>query len=107
MDVTSVALPRDNANNRQLEAALWKAMSEAPDRDILAPSEWRSEATSGRPGAHTAVASRPPAEPTADEIRAALASVGGSVGKAARNLGLSSRFALYRLMKKHGIEGVE
>jgi len=95
------------ANTRQLEAALWKAMSEAPDRDVLAPSEWRSEATAGRPGAPAAVAPRPPAEPTADEIRAALASVGGSVGKAARNLGLSSRFALYRLMKKHGIEGAE
>jgi len=31
--------------------------------------------------------------------------VGGSVGKAARNLGLSNRFVLYRLMKKHGVEG--
>jgi DNA-binding NtrC family response regulator len=43
------------------------------------------------------------AEPGRDEIEAALASVSGSATKAAERLGLPNRFALYRLMKKHGI----
>jgi two-component system nitrogen regulation response regulator GlnG/two-component system response regulator HydG len=43
------------------------------------------------------------AEPSAEQIRDALGAVGGSIGKAAGILGLSNRFALYRLMKKHGI----
>jgi two-component system nitrogen regulation response regulator GlnG/two-component system response regulator HydG len=56
-----------------------------------------------RAGASAAGSPRPPSEPSADDIRAALDSVGGSVGKAARILGLTSRFALYRLMKKHAV----
>jgi DNA-binding NtrC family response regulator len=87
------------ANARDLEAALWKGMSEATADQIKAPR-------AGEP-----VAARPPtvrrpgpvSEPTASEIRAALKTAGGSVGKAARTLGLSSRFALYRLMRKHSI----
>jgi DNA-binding NtrC family response regulator len=42
-------------------------------------------------------------EPSADHIREALKGAGGRLGQAARVLGLSNRFALYRLMKKHGI----
>ena len=44
-------------------------------------------------------------EPTLESIRAALAKAKGSVTRAAKTLGLSSRYALYRLMKKHGLEG--
>ena len=33
-----------------------------------------------------------------------LAAADGNLSKAARALGLSSRYALYRLMKKHGID---
>ena len=43
-------------------------------------------------------------EPGADEIRGALKQADGRVAEAARTLGLSSRYALYRLLKKHGID---
>ena len=43
------------------------------------------------------------AEPTAEQIREVLRTSGGQVTEAARALGMSSRFALYRLMKKLGI----
>jgi 3-deoxy-7-phosphoheptulonate synthase len=39
-----------------------------------------------------------------EEIREALRAQHGRVTHAARQLGLSSRYALYRLMKKHGID---
>jgi two-component system nitrogen regulation response regulator GlnG/two-component system response regulator HydG len=90
-------------NTRQLEAVIWKAMSDAPGNEICPPPEWRNGPASALPGAADGAPSRPAAEPSVDDIRAALAAVGGSVGKAARVLGLPSRFALYRLMKKQGI----
>jgi transcriptional regulator of acetoin/glycerol metabolism len=47
----------------------------------------------------------PPAAavPTAAEVREALKST-KSTAEAAKRLGVASRFALYRLMKKYGIE---
>lgn len=90
-------------NTRQLDAMLWKAMSEASDREIALPRDWRSE--SRDPVRASAAIDFRLREPSADEIRSALAAVGGGVGKAARALGLSNRFALYRLMKRHGIGG--
>jgi len=42
-------------------------------------------------------------EPTADDITNTLARESGSITRTARALGLSSRYALYRLMKKYGI----
>ncbi|HHO53845.1 MAG TPA: hypothetical protein ENK18_23985 [Deltaproteobacteria bacterium] len=50
-----------------------------------------------------APAAVPTMELTAEVIGAALDEVGGSVTRAAEALGLSSRYALYRLMKRHGI----
>ena len=46
-------------------------------------------------------------EPDESAIRAALAECDGNVTGAAKRLGLKNRFALYRLMKRHGIEGAE
>ncbi len=90
-----------DTNVRQLDAALWKAMSEALGSDIGAPvgslPEGRSTPALSR------ASSRPRAEPQVDQIRAALAASEGSVDKAARDLGVS-RFALYRLMKKHRLK---
>jgi two-component system nitrogen regulation response regulator GlnG/two-component system response regulator HydG len=95
------------ANTRELEAILWKGMSEAPGAEISPPSEWRSEsrASGAAAGARAAPPLRSDVEPSADDIRAALSAVGGSVGKAARLLGLPSRFALYRLMRKLRVGG--
>ncbi len=50
------------------------------------------------------VAASVEAEPTAEAIQAALEQAGGSRAKAARSLGLSSRFVLYRLMKRYGLD---
>jgi transcriptional regulator of acetoin/glycerol metabolism len=38
-------------------------------------------------------------------VRASLAEHGGNVVRTAQALGLTSRYVLYRLMRKHGIEG--
>jgi hypothetical protein len=48
----------------------------------------------------------PTQPPTAQEIRKVL-SAGGSLAESAARLGLPSRFALYRLLKKHGIASTE
>jgi len=48
----------------------------------------------------------PTQAPTAQEIRKAL-SAGGSLTETAARLGLPSRYALYRLLKKHGIATTE
>jgi transcriptional regulator of acetoin/glycerol metabolism len=43
-------------------------------------------------------------EPTADELRAIVAEHGGNLVRASKALGLPSRYALYRLLRKHGID---
>jgi transcriptional regulator of acetoin/glycerol metabolism len=42
--------------------------------------------------------------PTLDDLRASLAAAEGNLSRTARALGLPSRYALYRLMRKHGID---
>ena len=93
-------------NVRELEAALWKAMSEACDNDIDAPLDWPNESTTASSPAQQ-TSPPPPVDPVAEQIRVALDAANGSVEKAARALGLSNRFALYRLMKKHGVGEAE
>ncbi len=88
-------------NARELEAVLWKAMSEATGGDLGPPTGWASESGSA-PERPAKVGSRTAVDPSIEQIRDALGAAGGSVEKAARALGLS-RFALYRLVKKHGL----
>ncbi len=80
------------AHVRELDALLWRAMAESAKDVAEVPSEMR---LSG---------SYEPLEPSADQVRAILGEEKGNITRAARALGLSSRFALYRLMKKYGIE---
>jgi DNA-binding NtrC family response regulator len=93
-------------NMRSLEALLWRAMAASPGDTILhTPSLFEREAPPSR--APEAAASAPRArnpEPGALEIREALRAAGGNVALAAKALGLSSRYALYRLLVKLGIE---
>ena len=79
-------------NVRELEALLWRAMAGSHGDTVVFTDELRKESR-GRA-----------VEPSAGDVRAAIARADGSVQKAARALGMKSRFALYRLMKKHGIE---
>ncbi|MGA2450421.1 MAG: sigma 54-interacting transcriptional regulator [Polyangiaceae bacterium] len=92
------------SNVRGLEALLWSCVAESPGDTIELASALRSSipSTPSPP-----VETRPAAEPTAEDVRQALQREDGSVTRAARALGLSSRYALYRLMKKHGLETSE
>jgi transcriptional regulator of acetoin/glycerol metabolism len=56
----------------------------------------RSEGGSGQ-------AETPQGDISRRDIEAALAKMGGKVTRAARLLGLKNRYALYRLMARHGI----
>jgi two-component system nitrogen regulation response regulator GlnG/two-component system response regulator HydG len=81
---------------RELERLVWLAISTSRDGYLARTREVEAQL-------------RLPSddgELTPDAIRAALAEQGGSVTKAAKRLGLKNRFALYRLMKEHKIEGV-
>ena len=96
---------------RELDTMLWRAMSESTGDAI----EWHRGAAASEPvrppSSPDELASRPEAtkaaaapEPDEAEIRARLGEHRGNVARAARALGLSSRYVLYRLMRKHGIE---
>jgi two-component system nitrogen regulation response regulator GlnG/two-component system response regulator HydG len=93
-------------NVRELDALILDALHEGPagNGEIGLPANRRalSRAKAAQPA--PAPSREPKAEPTADDIRAALGEASGNVTRAAKALGLSSRYALYRLMQRHGIE---
>ena len=77
---------------RELDALLWRAMTESPGDVVTLPAELR---------APLAPPPRPPGEdPTAEAIRASACAHGGNLAEVARALGLPSRYALYRLLKR-------
>jgi two-component system nitrogen regulation response regulator GlnG/two-component system response regulator HydG len=83
---------------RELEKLLWRAVSTSRDTFVGLTPEVSAElrlppasATSGE-------------DASAEEIRAALAATSGNVTRTAEKLGLKNRYALYRLLKRHGIE---
>jgi two-component system response regulator HydG len=79
------------ANARDVEAALWSAIA-ASTSDRLEPAPTPRNKLAPRKAGFGP-----------DEIRAALEGRDGSIALAAEDLGLPNRFALYRLMKKHGL----
>jgi two-component system nitrogen regulation response regulator GlnG/two-component system response regulator HydG len=87
---------------RELERLLWLAVSSsrshflAPTPEVLAELQRKHPEP---PGA------RPAAELDRETIERALEASAGNVTEAAKSLGMSSRFALYRLMRRHGIRG--
>lgn len=86
-------------NVRALEAILWQAIAESRGDRVAAPasrvSTKKSRVVAQAEGSQA---------PSVEEIRTALAEHGGSIPRAARALGLPSRFALNRLVKHHGID---
>jgi len=96
-------------NVREMEAILWRAMGASPGEAIT----WRPGAAAAAEITETAEAAEPaesaesaaPAQLSAAQVRASLAEHGGNIVRAAQSLGLTSRYVLYRLMRKHGIEG--
>jgi two-component system nitrogen regulation response regulator GlnG/two-component system response regulator HydG len=79
---------------RELERLLWRAMTTSPGGVITRPAEPQERPTT--PARDVA--------PTAEEILRAVEEHGGNLASAARALGLPSRYALYRLLRRHGIE---
>jgi two-component system nitrogen regulation response regulator GlnG/two-component system response regulator HydG len=85
--------PRGNL--RGLRNLLWSALSRTEHDSLELPSN------AGAPGDPEADAPDPTG---AERIQQALSTHDGSLERTWRALGLSSRFALMRLMKKHGIQ---
>lgn len=89
-------------NVRELERLLWLGMSTSRGSFIDLTDEVNQELRDAR----TPRQKRPSAElreapgPTPEQVAQALAAAGGSKTEAARLLGLKSRYALYRLLKK-------
>jgi two-component system nitrogen regulation response regulator GlnG/two-component system response regulator HydG len=84
---------------RDLDQMLWRAMSTSRG-GVIEDTQEVQEAFPVPTGSAAGVR----VEPSADEIREALRSQDGNVTQAARVLGLPSRFVLYRLMRKLGVE---
>lgn len=107
---------RYTTNARELDAMLWQAMYQSKGDAIEHVSDEGGEHPSssgvmqtpysGGPDPDTLDRDEAPLErePTEGEVRASLDASGGNVVRAAKALGLSSRYALYRLMRKYGID---
>ncbi|WP_394824113.1 helix-turn-helix domain-containing protein [Pendulispora albinea] len=83
-----------------IERILWAAISESVDDTIAHSPEPRSFPTGPRSE------TLPIVDPTCERVREALESCHGSVAKAARLLGLRTRYELYRLLKKYKLEAI-
>jgi two-component system nitrogen regulation response regulator GlnG/two-component system response regulator HydG len=88
-------------NVRELDALVWNAMSESPS-DAVALTAAIAGPAPAPPVERVARRSAP--EPTVEQIRACVEREKGNVRRAAAALGLPSRYVLYRLMRKHGID---
>ena len=87
---------------RELESLLWLALSSSPGDFIALTSEVRVELKgAGAPAPENYTA---PEALTRAQIQEALERHNGSQEKAWRDLGLSSRHVLYRLIKKHNLQ---
>lgn len=93
------------SNVRELDSLLLGAMGTSPSDVVALPSgagvAWPEETPSS--AARPAPLQVSP-ELTPEAIRACIHREDGNVRRAARALGLPSRYVLYRLMRKHGIE---
>src|SRR5262249_28326509 len=82
---------------RELDALLWSAMAGSPRGGVSLTDEVAKKLREPeRPASGNA-------EPSREDIEAALQRNGGNRSRAFRELGLTSRDALYRLIKKHGL----
>ncbi|WP_434047531.1 MULTISPECIES: sigma 54-interacting transcriptional regulator [Sorangium] len=101
---------------RELDGLLWQAIADSPGSivtlpggpDMLLGGQDRRRASGHPPPSQHSDAPRDQrarsSEPTTEEIRACIAQEEGNLARASRALGLTSRYALYRLLKKHAID---
>jgi transcriptional regulator with AAA-type ATPase domain len=100
--VDNLVRHRYTLHTRELERLLWVALASSHGNFLALTPELGAEL-------HLAPAAEPPppaVEPRDAERRAidaALSAARGNVTEAAQQLGLKNRYALYRLMKRHGI----
>lgn len=91
---------RHSHHVRELDTLLWKAIGSSKGRYIAYGDAVRDDVIIDEP--------TPAADPEdldADTIKRSLERHDGKVARAYKELGLKSRYAMYRLMKKYGIEG--
>ena len=89
---------------RELRALLWASVRVSTGHYLTVPPEMVGMMGASSTGSPDAASD---GEPSAQAIRDALAKHRGNQSKAYADLGLPSRFALYRLMRKHGLDGRE
>ena len=93
-------------NVRWLRNTLWRSLAESSGDTLRWPKSISGQflrASSLPPPPPTPAPSEREGEPERERIREAIERNQGSVDKTWRELGLSSRFALHRLLKKYGI----
>jgi two-component system, NtrC family, response regulator HydG len=92
-------------NVRELDGLLWQAVAASNGNYVALPRAMRSECSPApRPQAASGPVTTRPVELDPHTIMQCLNRHGGHVARAAEDLGVASRYALYRLMKKHGIQ---
>lgn len=96
-------------NIRELDGLLWHAMSSSSGSliqwtgDTSAPAHSQSEPPRSSEDSTDNATDEPTREITEAEIRATLTEQNGNIVRTAKVLGLSSRYVLYRMMRKYGI----
>ena len=92
-------------NVRWLRNTLWRSLAESSGDTLQWPKSISGQfvRVSSLPPLPPASGEASASEPTREQIREVLERNQGSVDKSWRELGLSSRFVLNRLLKKHGI----
>jgi DNA-binding NtrC family response regulator len=98
--MTRLVRTLDAGNIRYLRNTLWRSLAESTSDTLTWPKSLVREAEAKAKAAREAPAA---AASERERIRDALDRNDGSLDKTWRELGLSSRFALNRLMKKYGI----
>ncbi len=89
-------------NVRDVDAALWAAMSESRGGSLGVPRSLKRADPEPTPRFAPAESARR-APPTEAEVREVITKRNGNLVRAAADLGLSSRYRLYRLLKELGI----
>jgi DNA-binding NtrC family response regulator len=101
-DLVEALLQRNyTLNTREIEELLWRAAAESRG-DCLELGQ-RSREKTFEPTPPPIEPAEPSLPPSEAEIRRVLQACRGSTSLAYRRLNLSSRYALYRLMRKYGI----
>ncbi len=98
--VSALVRHRYELHVRELEALLWRSLASSKGELLELTDEVRDELDTEAPP--EVPAGRP--EPTAEELEALLAKHGGVQDRVWRELGLKNRFALRRLLQKHGVK---